>query len=409
MLKSQPPIDEDQEYVSYDVESLFTNIPLEDTILYVLNQIYVNNRLPQICKKSIFKKLLMKVTKDSTFQFCNTLYKQIDGCSMGGPLSVTLADIFMIKMEQDIVVPSQPIFYKRYVDDIFYCRKKEPVDKLLENLNRYHKNIKLTVEINPSKFLDTEITSKNKVIQTKVYRKPNKMPIPWSSNVPKRYKRNAINGDLHRSKKISSNLNQEIIAIRDKYKKADYPSRFTESVIREFLNPSLDKDDFIIPPFLFEELKPVILIELPFCDMNEVASKQFIKKLINFTNDEYCVRIKWLTRKTKSLFKVKDTTLHPSCKIYQGICSCSNVYIGETIRNVEVRWNEHNDPRGKSEPSKHLTNNLEHKFQWSIICNAPINTRSRKNLEAFYIALQKPSLNEQLDNNQLNLFRNGIT
>ena len=85
------------------------------------------------------------------------------------------------------------------------------------------------------------------------------------------------------------------------------------------------------------------------------------------------------------------------------------MYIGETIRNVEVRWNEHNDPRGKSEPSKHLTNNLEHKFQWSIICNAPINTRSRKNLEAFYIALQKPSLNEQLDNNQLNLFRNGIT
>ena len=38
---------------------------------------------------------------------------------MGGPLSVTVSDIFIIKMENDIVIPKKPIFYRRFVDDIY--------------------------------------------------------------------------------------------------------------------------------------------------------------------------------------------------------------------------------------------------------------------------------------------------
>ena len=49
---------------------------------------------------------------------------------MGGPLSVTLADIHMIRMETDVVVPVGPIFYKRYVDDIYNYHQKNTVDKL---------------------------------------------------------------------------------------------------------------------------------------------------------------------------------------------------------------------------------------------------------------------------------------
>ena len=36
---------------------------------------------------------------------------------MGGPVSVVFTDIFMCKMEEDVVVPAKLIFYKRYVDD----------------------------------------------------------------------------------------------------------------------------------------------------------------------------------------------------------------------------------------------------------------------------------------------------
>ena len=61
---------------------------------------------------------------------------------MGGPLSVILSDIFMIKMENDIVIPAKPILYKRFVDDIISRRKKNTVDKLFEALNNYQSNIK---------------------------------------------------------------------------------------------------------------------------------------------------------------------------------------------------------------------------------------------------------------------------
>ena len=43
--------------------------------------------------------------------------KQIDGCPTGGPISVVFSDIYMWKMEEDVVKPLKPMFYKRYVDD----------------------------------------------------------------------------------------------------------------------------------------------------------------------------------------------------------------------------------------------------------------------------------------------------
>ena len=42
---------------------------------------------------------------------------------MGGPLSVTFSDIYMVKMENDVAIPSKPIFYHRFVDNI-YSRQK---------------------------------------------------------------------------------------------------------------------------------------------------------------------------------------------------------------------------------------------------------------------------------------------
>ena len=42
---------------------------------------------------------------------------------MRGPVSVTLSDIYMAKMENDVVIPSKSAFYHRFVDNI-YSRQK---------------------------------------------------------------------------------------------------------------------------------------------------------------------------------------------------------------------------------------------------------------------------------------------
>ena len=49
---------------------------------------------------------------------------QIDGCPTDGHLSVVFSDIYMCKMEEDVVVPAKPSSYKRYVDDTYIRKRK---------------------------------------------------------------------------------------------------------------------------------------------------------------------------------------------------------------------------------------------------------------------------------------------
>ena len=60
-------------------------------------------------------------------------------------------------------------------------------------------------------------------------------------------------------------------------------------------------------------------------------------------------------------------------------------------------------------PAKHLKKDPTHKFTWTIITKAPENFRKRRVLEEYFIKTIRPTLNEQLDNDILTLFRNGIT
>ena len=134
-----------------------------------------------------------------------------------------------------------------------------------------------------------------------------------------------ITTDLHRARNRTSNMKEEIQTIHKKFIKADYPRPFVNSVINQYKDKTKEQqidneDDYIIPPYLFEEEKPFILLKLPFCEQNEVKSKDFIKKFHKFTNNNFRLAISWKTRKMKTLFKIKDKNLYPACKIYFGEC-----------------------------------------------------------------------------------------
>ena len=255
-----------------------------------------------MCKKSIFKKFFIKYTKECTFSVNSRLIKQIDGCPMGGPISVVFADLYMCKMEDDVVAPLKPIFYKRYVDDTYVRRKKNTTDELFEKLNTYHDNIKLTIEENPTKFLDTEIVRHNSAIITKVYTRSNKFPVHWSSKIPLRYKRNAITGDLHRANKLASNFSNETRRIKIKYLQAGFPIHVINDVFHRF---NQQKDEVLIPQSFFDDRKEC-MIRLPFAPANEKFLKTFINKLEIFPNYSIKFNVVWNTRKIKSLFSYKE-------------------------------------------------------------------------------------------------------
>ena len=93
--------------VSYDVTSLFTNIPLQETIDIAINLIFNHNLNLNITKKEL-KKLFLFATSQTHFIFNSKIYNQIDGVAMGFHESKWLNEYNLNK----------PKFYLRYIDDI---------------------------------------------------------------------------------------------------------------------------------------------------------------------------------------------------------------------------------------------------------------------------------------------------
>ena len=141
------------------------------------------------------------------------------------------------------------MIFKNQPDNESRIKIKNQPDKLLKKLINYHSNIKLTIEVNSSKFLDTEIMIKNGIIETSVEVKESKIPNHWPSAVPKKYKRNIILGDLHKTHKISSNFELEKQRIRKKYLSINFPYNFIQSNFNSYQQ----KCEFLIPNWLFKE------------------------------------------------------------------------------------------------------------------------------------------------------------
>ena len=123
---------------------------------------------------------------------------------------------------------------------------------LFEKLNFHNENIKLTLEVNLTKFLDTELVTENGEITMQVFSKSTKLPVHWSSKIPVRYKRNAITGELNRAKRITPDFNKELKRIRQKYRNAGFTLK---SINETICNSERGKEEMIIPEWLFDERK----------------------------------------------------------------------------------------------------------------------------------------------------------
>ena len=138
---------------SFDVTSLYTNIPLNETINIIIELAFDNRNIFNSYTKNLFKKLLEIVLLDSYFIFNQELYSQIDGLAMGSPVAPILANIFLSYHEQrwwlrDCPGEFKPILYRRFVDDTFFVfNDKSNIDKFLQYLNNKHSNIKFTKDL----------------------------------------------------------------------------------------------------------------------------------------------------------------------------------------------------------------------------------------------------------------------
>ena len=100
---------------SLDVSSLFTNVPLLETIDYIFIDFIDHSGLTFDVPTAALKELLLNCTFNIEFKFNGKLYRQIDGVAMGSLLGPMLADIFLGKLE------TQPV--KNYIDKMRFYRR----------------------------------------------------------------------------------------------------------------------------------------------------------------------------------------------------------------------------------------------------------------------------------------------
>ena len=108
-------------YVSYDVASLFTNVPLQKTINIISKVVYVEKVINTTLKRNTIRKLIKDTCKKTAFVSDNEIYKKTEGVSMSSPIAPVLANIIMTELESTILKKlfdtGKIKLYCRYVDD----------------------------------------------------------------------------------------------------------------------------------------------------------------------------------------------------------------------------------------------------------------------------------------------------
>ena len=112
--------DSGNKFVTLDVVSLFTNVPLAKTINIILKRVYSEELDTTNLTKRTMKRVLKDACSKTAFTFSDKIHKQIGGVLMRSPFGPLLANVFMTELGdiiQKLINETFFKFYIRYVDD----------------------------------------------------------------------------------------------------------------------------------------------------------------------------------------------------------------------------------------------------------------------------------------------------
>jgi hypothetical protein len=406
---------------SFDVENLFTNIPVRETIDICLGLLFTNPGATIIgLSKTLFKNLLELSVLNSFFMFNGKFYQQCEGLGMGLPLGPTFANIFMCFHEtiwlNDCPISFKPVFYKRYIDDTFLLfRCQSHVSLFLNYLNSKHTNIKFTMEPeveNKLSFLDCLVHRDGNSFKCSVFRKSSfsGLGLSFYSFCTSRFKINSVKTLLSRAFRVCSSyvfLHDEFVFLKEFFRNNGYSSFLIDKLISNILSKRYDPPSITFGPSLRK-----IYLSFPYFGHQSERMKIDIQRLLS----EYFIGIEFniiLVNKFTigSFFNYKDRLplASRSSLVYSFSCAqCASSYVGMTARALFTRVAEHagrsfRTGRPLAQPP-HSSVRLHTEQcslappvsinQFKILCNASSQTDLRI-LESLYIHKLKPKLNNQ--------------
>ena len=329
---------------SFDVKSLFTNVPLSETFEICADALYDGTLEPPKLPREIFLELLQTATSSVEFSFNDTMFRQCNGISMGSPLGPSLADIFVGYHEKKLFENvAKPLLYFRYVDDTFVAFKNErECNNFFEKLNCLHPALQFTVEKETDAalpFLDVLVERSGQTFLTSVYRKPTFTGhyIRWDSFCPKRRKLNLISSLVNRALRLCSpeKLSRELDDIHLILSKNGYP----DHILKCSISRVLKKSD--TAPKYGPEKCPAFL-HLPWLGNVSNRFEKLIKSVAHRCYYSVNAHVVYTTKPLLPNFR-KDVlpALNASNVVYEFKCHCDSKYVGRTSQRLFERITQH--------------------------------------------------------------------
>ena len=274
-------------------------------------------------------------------------------CLVVLPLGPALANIFMCSFEskwlRDCPNDFKPVFYRRYVDDIFALfSSPDHADKFNEYLSSKHPNINFSIEKEKDSclpFLDVNIFRENDKFATNVYRKKifSGVYTNFKSFILETYKIGLTKSLLFRCFSLCSDFikfHHEIDKLKSILYKNSYPRDLIGKCIKEFLDKVLTPK-----PVVSTVPKKQLIITLPYLGKLSLQLRTRINRIMK-SKLPYCnVQFVFQTKCEISnffTFKDKIPLVLRSGIVYNFQCgSCNATYYGKTKRHFKVRMCEH--------------------------------------------------------------------
>lgn len=340
---------------SFDVKSLFTNIPVDRTITHILSKIPEDFHL----SKETVKSLLELACKNVPFIFNGTSYTQLDGMAMGSPAGVMMAGFALDMVEQELEnFQVQPEEHRHYVDDCFDVLEDENlVEPLLTAMNGVIPDIQFTVEKELNRklnFLDVTIhRSEDNRLQTSWFVKPTNtgLYIPYHSYCDPRYQKSVARCLFYRAHRISSS-NEAVVEAFDRIFNMLEENGYPTSLLQRESTRVLAPDSVQNPETATG--KPIYW-KLPYIDVIHKITQTKIRQISSKLSNSIIVPV-FSSWKSKNWFQNKDKVAMSLCSslVYEFKCQeCERSYVGETRRHLSTRIKEHLNPISNTEVSKH--------------------------------------------------------
>ena len=136
--------------VSFDVEWLFTNVPI-DVAVQAAPQKLEND--PSLAYRTTLTPaqiadLLTFVLRSTYFQDNGSIYEKREGASVGSPVFAVITNLYMKSFEEQAITtsPYKPRIWKGYVDDTFTILDRGSTESFLQHLNNQQPSIRFTMD-----------------------------------------------------------------------------------------------------------------------------------------------------------------------------------------------------------------------------------------------------------------------